>query len=39
MFVLTEKGLIPSGADDKGKNCDDKSSNTNWDCTSKVLGR
>lgn len=39
MFVLTDKGLIPSGDDDKGKNCDDKSSNNNWDCTSKALGR
>lgn len=39
MFVLTDKGLIPSGDGDKGKNCDDKSTNNNWDCTSKALGR
>lgn len=39
MFVLTDKGFVPSGADNKGIYCDDKSSNNNWDCTSKALGR
>lgn len=38
LFVLTANGIIPSGADNKGIHCDDKSTNNNWDCTSKALG-
>ncbi len=37
MFVLTQDGLVPSGIDNNGANCDNEQTNTNWDCTYKFL--
>lgn len=37
MFVLTEKGLVPAGIDDKSKNCNSRSLNYNYDCTAQML--
>jgi prepilin-type N-terminal cleavage/methylation domain-containing protein len=36
-FVLTEKGITPGGADNNSVNCDNRSTNNNWDCAAKVL--
>jgi type II secretory pathway pseudopilin PulG len=36
-FVLTEKGITPAGTDNKSVNCDNRSTNNNWDCAAKVL--
>lgn len=38
-FVLTNKGLVPAGSDDKSKYCDNRSVNYNYDCTAEMLGR
>ena len=37
LFVLTNKGLVPAGADNKSKFCDNKSIDYNYDCTAKML--
>lgn len=37
MFVLTEKGLVPAGRDNKSKFCDNKSVNYHFDCTAMML--
>lgn len=37
MFVLTEKGLVPAGADNKSKFCDDRNVTYNYDCTARML--
>ena len=39
MFVLTNKGLVPAGNDDKSKYCNSKSVDYNYDCTAEMLGR
>ncbi|MCD8024794.1 MAG: type II secretion system GspH family protein, partial [Candidatus Gastranaerophilales bacterium] len=36
-FAITDKGVVPSGIDDNSKNCDNLNTNSNWDCTYKVL--
>jgi type II secretory pathway pseudopilin PulG len=36
-FVLTEKGIMPAGADNESVNCDNRNTNNNWDCAAKVL--
>lgn len=37
MFVLTENGLVPAGADNNSKYCEDTSVTYNYDCTAKML--
>lgn len=36
-FVLTNKGLVPAGADDDSKYCDNKNVQNNYDCTARML--
>ena len=36
-FVLTDKGLVPAGADNKQKNCNQKNANHNYDCTATLM--
>ena len=37
MFVLTEYGLVPAGADNRSKYCDDRSVTYNYDCTAEMI--
>ena len=37
VFILTERGIVPGGIDNNSKNCDNKKTNNNFDCTAKML--
>ena len=37
MFVLTQNGLVPAGADNKSKFCNDRKVTYNYDCTAEML--
>ena len=36
-FVLTNKGLVPAGIDNKSANCDNRNVEYNYDCTARML--
>ena len=37
MFVLTDKGVMPAGADNNSANCNNKKVSYNYDCTAQVI--